>query len=127
MTALEDSLQHMLGMVTHNNDLYAKGFHLQDGHLWVLKRIQEDIITGKVKMLVPNDPPLEGNGINYSAYYAAFNEHSEEQYKKFQAEKALLRDAKQAKDPDPAESASEEANTTYPVVEFGGDANGATP
>jgi hypothetical protein len=98
VTALEAALQRLSEVLQHNNGLYAQAFHLQDGHLWVLRKIHEDTEAGDLK--------LDKNGkTDFTRYYTEFNAFMEARFKQTQ----------QA----PAEEPSEP--TDPPVVEFGGD------
>lgn len=107
VAALEQAVEHLVQTVMHNNELYARAFHLTDGHLWVLKRITEDSVA-RPKVVKLN----EDGTIAFAEYYTEFNAYLEKVRAASQAPKA------------PEEPA---AATAYPVVEFGGDANVQAP
>lgn len=107
VAALEQAVEHLVQTVMHNNELYARAFHMTDGHLWVLKRITEDSAAR------PKAIKLNADGtIAFAEYYAEFAVYLEKMRAEAQA-------PKKAEEP--------VAATTYPVVEFGGDANVTAP
>lgn len=113
--ALEEGLEHLVTAYQENLVSFRKAFNMTDAHLWVLKRIAEDMSVGKLKSSSTDDLTRSDatSPIDLKHYYEAFNEHQRDvadaaTSKREEAIKAAEKKAKQeAKEGEP--------------VEFGGD------
>lgn len=69
ITALERAVEHLVKMSQDNHKEIIRAFAMTDAHLWVLKAICCDIVSGEVKRKDDN-----ANEIDLASYYAQFNE-----------------------------------------------------
>lgn len=102
IAALEHALQQLVEMHKLNHDEIRKAFQMTDAHLWVIRRMSQDIISGNVLMLT-KDPP----SVDMEAYYDLFNANQkrlQEEYEAAQAAQAAASEEEAAaSDPDGAE------------------------
>lgn len=74
--ALEKAMERMVSMVQVNQGEIIKAFQLTDAHLWVLRQICQDIVSGTV-MTVTLTPEQASSGVvpsvSLGSYYDLFN------------------------------------------------------
>lgn len=96
IAALEHALQQLVDMHRVNHDEIRKAFQMTDAHLWVIRRMSQDIISGNVLMLT-EDPP----SVDMEAYYALFNANQKKLQEAHEAAQAAAASEEEAGEADP--------------------------
>lgn len=110
IAALEHAINRIVQLTQANHGEIAKAFALTDAHLWVLRQICCDIVSGKVIMVEGTEP-----AVNLGAYHDLFNAN----------QKRLAEEAEKKKAPNGAGVKISSPHEDEPEV-FGGEAHVAS-
>lgn len=83
IAALEKAIHQLVEAQQSNHEQIRKAFSLTDAHLWVLRLLCQDIVSGTVLKIDGPEP-----AVNLEAYYNRFNEWQKQQFAAVQSAQA---------------------------------------